>query len=83
MSYSNDEIGFLLGGETKEFAFMNPLQEVTARMLKIERINMDYNKATTFGQFPNGQEAEIEALLSEWDSLKVRRLQLKYNSPLV
>jgi hypothetical protein len=58
---------------------MNDLQQVTARMLEIERANMAYNKATNFGQFPNGQEAEIEAMLAEWDGLKIRRLQLKYN----
>ena len=60
----------------------NNIHEVSARMLTIERINMDYNKATNFGQFPNGQEAEIEALLAEWDTLKALRHKLKYEQPL-
>lgn len=63
----------------KQTNTMNQLQETTARMLEIERINMVYNQTTTFGQLPNGQEDEIEALLAEWDTLKVRRLQLKHN----
>jgi len=29
---------------------MNQLQQVTARMLEIERENMAYNKATTFSE---------------------------------
>jgi hypothetical protein len=56
---------------------MTQLQQTTARMLEIERKNMEYNKATNFGQFPNGQEAEIELILEEWDKLKVLRIQLK------
>lgn len=54
------------------------LHNVTARMLEIERENMAYNKATNFGQFPNGQEAHIEAILAEWDILHARRNELKY-----
>lgn len=50
---------------------------VTNRMLEIERQNMAYNEATNFGMFPNGQEAEIELILEEWDNLKILRLQLK------
>lgn len=53
------------------------LQEITQRMLHIEKVNMQYNKETNFGQKPNGQEKEIEKLLSEWDSLKVQRNILK------
>jgi hypothetical protein len=56
---------------------INQLQQVTARMLEIERKNMAYNEATTFGQFPNGQETYIEAILAEWDQLKAIRHQLK------
>lgn len=50
---------------------------VSARMLEIERINMAYNKATDFGNNPNGQEAKIKSLLDEWDHLKIRRQRLK------
>jgi len=56
---------------------MNQLQIVSAKMLEIERINMDYNKATNFGQNPNGQEDYIFHLLGEWDHLKIRRQRLK------
>jgi hypothetical protein len=49
------------------------LQQITQRMLHIEDVNMQYNKETNFGQNPNGQEKEIEKLLSEWDSLKIQR----------
>lgn len=56
---------------------MTQLQQTTARMLEIEHKNMEYNKATNFGQFPNGQENEIELILEEWDNLKVLRIQLK------
>jgi hypothetical protein len=58
---------------------MNLLQQNTARMLEIERINMAYNQATNFGQNPNGKEDEIEALLKEWDNLKAARNELKYS----
>jgi hypothetical protein len=53
------------------------LKTVTDRMLEIERTNIAYNQATNFGMFPNGQEAEIELILEEWDNLKVLRIQLK------
>ena len=56
---------------------MNQLQEVSAQMLEIERINMAYNEATNFGLNPNGQEAYIKHLLCEWDHLKHRRQRLK------
>lgn len=52
-------------------------------MLEIEHINMAYNETTKFGQFPNGQEAAIEALLNEWDTLKILRHKLKYEQPAV
>lgn len=53
------------------------LNETTQRMLHIEKVNMLYNKETNFGENPNGQEKEIEKLLSEWDSLKFQRNILK------
>lgn len=56
---------------------MNKLQQTTARMLEIERINMAYNKTTNFGQHPNGQEQEIALILEEWDGLKLLRIELK------
>lgn len=56
---------------------MNQLQQVTAEMLRIEKINMGYNRATNFGQNPNGQEDYIAHLLVEWDRLKIRRQRLK------
>ena len=55
------------------------LRETTKRMLQIETQNMAYNKATNNGINPNGQESEIELLLSEWDKLKVQRQDLKDN----
>lgn len=58
---------------------MKALQKNTARMLEIERINMAYNEATNFGRRPNGKEAEIAALLQEWDELKALRSDLKYS----
>ncbi len=54
------------------------LKEVTSRMLAIEVANMEYNKATKFGKNPNGQEDEIESMLTEWDALKAKRNKLKY-----
>lgn len=56
---------------------MTHLQKTSARMLEIEQINMAYNKATNFGLEPNGQEAHIEELLTEWDGLKMLRQELK------
>jgi len=56
---------------------MNTLQEITQRMLHIEKVNMQYNKETNFGEKPSGQESEIEKLLAEWDSLKIQRNILK------
>lgn len=56
---------------------MNALQQVSKRMLEIERINMQYNADTNFGNNPNGKELEIELLLMEWDLLKAERTQLK------
>lgn len=56
---------------------MNELQRTSARMLEIERKNMDYNKSTNFGQNPNGQEEELKRLLAEWDTLKILRQKLK------
>jgi hypothetical protein len=56
---------------------MNTLHEITQRMLNIEKVNMQYNKQTNFGQNPNGQEKEIEKLLGEWDALKIKRNILK------
>lgn len=53
------------------------LDEITEKMYAIEQINHRYNLATTFGQFPNGQEAYIEQLLNEWDHLKCRREKVK------
>lgn len=53
------------------------LNETTQRMLHIEKVNMQYNKETDFGKNPNGQENEIEKLLAEWDSLKIKRNILK------
>ncbi len=58
---------------------MNELQQITKRMLEIEYTNMRYNKATDFGNNPNGQEEQIKAILKEWDELKVKRNQLKYS----
>jgi hypothetical protein len=57
---------------------MNQLQSVSAEMLRIERINMAYNEATDFGNKPNGQEAEIDKLLAQWDRLHLLRNELKY-----
>lgn len=61
----------------KEMTLTDALRGINARMLEIERENMDYNKATDFGQNPNGQEARIVHILKEWDHLKIRRQRLK------
>jgi len=53
------------------------LKKITARMIEIEKINMQYSKETSFGNNPNGQEKEIEKLLGEWDALKIKRNLLK------
>lgn len=53
------------------------LDKVTKEMHEIEVINAVYNKATNFGQFPNGQEAYIEHQLKVWDNLKCRRERVK------
>ena len=59
---------------------MNELQKTTARMMEIETESMAYNEATNFGKNPNGKEAHIANILSEWDELKNKRNQLKYQS---
>lgn len=56
---------------------MNRMQEITKRMLEIERANMAYNEQTNFGNVPNDKENEIKTMLAEWDKLKAERINLK------
>jgi hypothetical protein len=53
------------------------LKNTITRMTEIEKINMQYNKSTNFGNNPNGQENEIIKLLEEWDNLNSLRIKAK------